>query len=356
MILSVRLRLLIGGASSKFFHLKELGDALTEFNIEYKLVHDVEVVNGFPSRNIKDWFQTLKKFNELVEEFRPDAVFVDRQVRFGLAAVKANLPLLVHLRGDYWSEIKWARETLYKDLIKRNVLWWKNRIAEKCFTNSTHILPICDYLSKIVKTRYPEKPITTFHQGIDPKRWYHVDGMELKHPCVGLLQSSMIWGKTQEMLILKDILEAFPNVTFYWVGDGPYRKDVLPLLSKHDNFKWLGSMQYPDKIREYLSEIDVYALISGIDMSPLTLLEAQLMKKPVIATNVGGIPELMKDHETGFLVEKGNQGDLIEKLSILLNDSKKAKLMGDVGKQFVEDNFSWNKIAKNLVSVLKTVK
>lgn len=349
------MRLLIGGASSKFFHLKELGSALKQYNVDYKLVHDTEIVNGFPSRNIKDWFKTLKEFKNLIDEFKPDTVFVDRQVHFGLAAIKANLPLIVHLRGDYWSEIKWARETLYKDPIKRNVLWWKNRIAEKCFKDSTYILPICDYLNKIVRSHYPDKPVTTFHQGIDPKRWYHVKGMELKHPCVGLLQSSMIWGKTKEMLILKNVLESLPNVTFYWVGDGPYRKDVLPLLSKYENFKWLGSMQYPDKIREYLSEIDIYALISGIDMSPLTLLEAQLMKKPVIATNVGGIPELMKDQETGFLVEKGNHIELTEKISILLNDNRKSRMMSEEGRQFVENNFSWDKIAKKLVSVLKTI-
>ena len=63
------------------------------------------------------------------------------------------------------------------------------------------------------------------------------------------------------------------------------------MLEKYENFHWLGSLEYPEKVREFLTEIDVYALISGIDMSPLSLQEAQLMEKPVIATNVGGIPE-----------------------------------------------------------------
>ena len=84
-------------------------------------------------------------------------------------------------------------------------------------------------------------------------------------------------------------------------------------------------MEYPKGVRQFLSEIDIYALISGIDMAPLTLLEAQLMKKPVIATNVGGIPELMKDKETGYLVKKGSSQELIDKLNILFSDSEKAK-------------------------------
>jgi glycosyltransferase involved in cell wall biosynthesis len=165
----------------------------------------------------------------------------------------------------------------------------------------------------------------------------------------------VIWGKAQEMLILEKVLKEMPDVTFYWVGDGPYREKILPVLEKYDNFKWLGALQYPDKVRQYLTEIDVYALVSGIDMSPLTLLEAQLMKKPVVATNVGGIPELMKDNETGFLVQKGNSEELIEKLLLLLNDKQKRENMGNMGRKFVEENFSWNKIAKEFVKDLKKI-
>jgi len=148
-------------------------------------------------------------------------------------------------------------------------------------------------------------------------------------------------------------LEAMPHVTFYWVGDGPYRHKILPLLNKYENFKWLGHMQYPDKVREYLSEIDVYALVSGIDMSPLTLQEAQLMSKPVVATRVGGIPELMKDGETGFLIEKGDAQGWIDKLGMLISDENKAKQMGKAGREFVEKTFSWDVIAKNFVDISK---
>jgi len=346
------LRLLIGGASSKIFHLKEFGEALKKQNSEYLLVHDIEIFSGFPSRKISNWFQTTKKLDKIISEFKPDAIMVDRQSHFGLAASKTNIPLFVHLRGDYWSEIIWAKETLYNDPLMRLVLWYKNRIAEQCFKNSKMILPICSYLKNIVDQRYPNKS-KVFYQGIDSSRWYSTEGMQLKHPCVGLLQGATIWGKTQEMLILEKILQKFPNVTFYWVGDGPYRGKILSKLKKYENFHWLGALQYPDKVREYLSEIDIYVLISGIDMSPLTLLEAQLMEKPVIATNVGGIPELMKDKETGYLVEKGNSIQLEEKIEILLNDSQKSKLMGIQGRKFVKGKFEWDVIAKGFLKSSK---
>ena len=88
-------------------------------------------------------------------------------------------------------------------------------------------------------------------------------------------------------------------------------------------------------------------------MSPLTLQEAQLMEKPVIATNVGGIPELMKDGETGFLIEKGSSTELFEKLSLLLDDLEKSNEMGKKGKNFVRDNFNLDKICNDFLNHLK---
>ncbi|VVC05918.1 Trehalose synthase [uncultured archaeon] len=257
------------------------------------------------------------------------------------------------LRGDYWSEIKWAKETLYKYPVKRMVLWWKDRIATKSFEGST-ILPICKYLQERVKEHYPNKTTEVIYQGIDPAKWYPVKGMELKHPCVGLLQGAWIWGKVREMLTLTKVLEEMPDVTFYWAGDGPYRDTILQHLKKFENFKWLGLLEYPNKVREYLSEIDVYALVSGIDMSPLTLLEAQLMEKPVVATKTGGIPELIANEKTGFLVEVGDHRRWMEKLRILINDSKKRQDMGLEGRKYVIENFSWDKVAKEFATFLNS--
>ena len=126
----------------------------------------------------------------------------------------------------------------------------------------------------------------------------------------------------------------------------------MPVLSKYDNFKWLGKLEYPDQVREYLSDIDVYALISGMDMSPLTLQEAALMEKPVIATSIGGIPELMNDSTTGYLVKPGDPNSIIEKISLLINDKQKAQQMGQAGRHFVEENFNWDKIAKRFIDIL----
>ena len=148
------MRLLIGGSSSKMFHLREFADVLKENNIETKLVLDVEYADGFPSRKMSRWFETNKKFKKLISEFQPDMILVDRQRHFALEASKTNIPLIIHLRGDYWKEIDMAKRTLYSSPPKKIVINKWDEIGEKCFSAADRILPICRYLEDVVKNFY----------------------------------------------------------------------------------------------------------------------------------------------------------------------------------------------------------
>lgn len=347
------IRLLLGAGQNKIYHMEKFSEALQKHDIDCKLVVDVEVCNGFPSKEISQWFNPYSKFDELVKQYKPDAVFVDRQIHFGLAAIKRNLPLFVKLRGDYWSEIEWAKNTIHSSLKSHFVIWLRSRIAEKCFSNATMILPFSDYLSGVVKSHYPNKPIMTLHDGLDLSQWHKTDVKSLRHPCVGLLQNASVWGKAKEMLMLTKVLEAMPEVTFYWAGDGVYRDQILSVLGKYANFKWLGALQYPDKVRDFLSEIDVYALITGYDTFGMTTLEAEIVKTPVIATSVGGTSEAMIENKTGFLVKQGSHKDVIEKLNALINDQRLRKEFGEAGHVFVKENFSWENIVKRFAPALR---
>ena len=346
------MKLLIGASKDFRFHLEQFADALMKQGTDCLVVNVTDYGSGFLGKDVKNWFSN-KKFKKLVQSFKPNLIIIDGRTVFGNYAVKIGIPLIYHMRGDEWAETKWALQTLRKITVERIIIRYRARRAEKCYEKSALIIPICRHLEKIVKQHHPNKKTNVLHGGITPSEWYPSEGMAFKHPCVGLLQRASIWGKAQEMLVLEDVLKAMPDVTFYWAGDGPYRDKILAALGGYENFKWLGPLQYPDKVREYLTEIDVYALVSGIDMSPLTLQEAQLMKRPVVATNVGGIPEIMKDGETGFLVEKGDAGGWVEKLSLLTNDEQKRKDMGEEGRRFVVENFNWNRIAREFLDILE---
>ena len=64
------LKLLIGGSSSKIFHLKEFSNSLEKIDIECKLVFDADYADGFPSRNFGNWLKSDKKFENLIKEFK----------------------------------------------------------------------------------------------------------------------------------------------------------------------------------------------------------------------------------------------------------------------------------------------
>jgi len=348
------LKLLIAyGSLGKLFHLEEFSKELEKQNVIVKLIKDTDYSSGFPSKKISEWFNGDKKFKKLIKEFGPDVIFTDRQSHFAVHSIKTGIPTFVLLRGHYWQEYFWGMKTLGKNLKTRMVIWFRNRISEKVFSEATAILPICKYLEDVVKKRYPQQNTGVFLEGIDSTRWYHVEKMELRNPCVGLVQDANWWGKTKELLILEQVLKKLPNVTFYWAGDGQYRERITKQLEKYENFHWLGRLEYPDNVRKFLETIDIYALITGMDLAPLTLKEAQLMGKPVIATDVGGDKEMMKDGETGYLVREGNPEDIIEKINELLENKIKSKEMGERGIEFVKKEFNWEKVAKNFLEIIK---
>jgi len=341
------------GSKGKYFHLKEFCNELEKLGVNCKLVKDSEFSNGFPSKKISSWFNGNEKYYRLIEEFKPDAIFVDRQTHFGLQSIKSGIPTFVLLRGHYWQEYFWAMKTLGKNLKIRTLIWYRNRISEKIFSEATAILPICEYLENVVKKKYPNQNTGIFLEGINSKRWFKSETMDLDHPCIGLVQDANWWGKTKELLVLEQVLKKMPEINFYWVGDGQYRNKILEKLNKFENFKWLGRLEYPDEIRKFLETIDIYALITGMDLAPLTLKEAQLMEKPVIATDVGGNKEMMVNEKTGFLDKEGDSEDIINKISQLLNNKELAKKMGQEGVKFVKSEFNWEKVAKKFLNILE---
>jgi len=341
------------GSRGKYFHMKEFADELIKLGMECKIVKDVDFSRGFPSKKIFEWFGGDKKFKKLIKEFEPDTIFVDRQTHFALHSIKSGIPTFVLLRGHYWKEYFWGMKTMGKNLKTRTAIWLRYRIAKKIFEEAAAVLPICKYLEEVVKDHYPKQNTEVFLEGINSKRWYQTEKMDLKHPCIGLVQDANWWGKTRELLVLEQVLQKMPNVHFYWIGDGQYRKKITDKLEKFDNFNWLGRLSYPDDVRKFLQTIDVYALITGMDLAPLTLKEAQLMKKPVIATDVGGNKEMMINKKTGFLVREGNHEDIIEKLSQLLENKQMAFEMGKEGAKFIQEEFNWEKVAKNFLKIIK---
>ena len=349
------MRLLIAVDKTRFFYMNQFASALKLKGVNCQIIDDLDIYgNSKFGKKYLRWMTTPKKIQNIIDEFKPDLILTERVSHFSSLITKMNIPLIIFLRGNYWHEIELGKQTLDKSKIKQFELSAKEKIAHKCFSKSAMILPICEHLEKITKEKYPENKIQVFYQGINEEDWFPEKGnRELKHPAIGFIQNANVWDKCKELLILPKILDSLPKVNFYLAGDGPFMEKILPSLEKYDNFHWLGSLEYPNKIREFLTEIDVYGLLSGMDMSPHTILEASIMKKPVLATNVGGIPESIQNEKTGYLIEEGNYNEWIKRINELIQDKEKINRMGINGHDFIIKNFLWGKIANEFLEIIK---
>ena len=349
------MRLLIGSrAQNRIFHWEEFSRHISALGVECKVVSNMDVVDGFPTKKIHKWIPSSKQFDVLIRDFKPDVILTDGLRHFGLVALKSNIPLIVYLAGDFWSEVQMARETLYKSFPRNLVIGRIEGMGEEILRGARAIIPISRYLEDIVHKKLPGKSTYVLGGVMDPSAWYPEKGMTLIHPCIGLVQKATIWGKTREMLVLKDVLERLPNVIFYWVGDGPYVYNIMRELGNYPNFKHLGSLDYPSGVRRFLTEIDIYALISGMDTYSLSLREAMMVGKPILATNVGGIPEIMEDGKSGLLVNAGDSNGIVEKISYLLDNPTNARQMGTYGKRLATENVSGNKIVSEFYEYVQS--
>ena len=147
------------------------------------------------------------------------------------------------------------------------------------------------------------------------------------------------------------------QVSFLVVGDGPLRRK---LEKEAYSLGLAGRIVFTGELlnaRDILPVLDIFVLPSFTEGFPLVLLEALAAGRPVVATSVGGIPEIVTDGRTGFLVKPGDPGELSRTNAILLDDPQKALTIASNGQDYVKSNFSAERMVKSVqeeyVSILR---
>ncbi|MDO8676902.1 MAG: glycosyltransferase family 4 protein [Candidatus Azambacteria bacterium] len=96
------------------------------------------------------------------------------------------------------------------------------------------------------------------------------------------------------------------------------------------------------KVPEALAQIDIFVYPSLHEGFGRSIMEALAMEKAVVATRVGGIPDLIKDGENGFLVLPGNPAALAEKIKEFMENKDLREKFGKAGREWVSKNYEWN--------------
>jgi len=203
------------------------------------------------------------------------------------------------------------------------------------------------------------KKLITIHNCVELHRFDEVTnaynnirqefGIGLDEPVVGFV------GRLQEVKAVRYLIESFvelrtiiPTVKLLIVGDGPLKaslQDYAQELGLSEQVIFAG---YRRDIPQVLNAMNVFVLPSLREDLPLSPIEAMAMRKPVVATNVGGIPEVVIDEETGFLVSPKDASALAKAIGRILQDESLAQKMGLAGRKRVEKKFSADAVSTRI--------
>jgi len=127
---------------------------------------------------------------------------------------------------------------------------------------------------------------------------------------------------------------------------------ALEAANLSGNFKFLGNVK-EDMLAAAYNCADLLVLPSIQEGQGIVLLEAEASAKPVVAFDVGGVNEALRNGETGLLVKRGNTDELADAVMRLLSDKNLRQKMGVNGRKFVLENYTWDICAEKMLSVYR---
>jgi len=166
------------------------------------------------------------------------------------------------------------------------------------------------------------------------------------------------------IMAMKDVIKEFPNAKLIICGAGPEEENLENLTKKlnlKENVIFVGYIKNSD-LPKYYTSSDIFILpsikVKGGDTEGLgvVLLEAMACGTPVIGSNTGGITDIIKHGESGFLVKPKDPEDIAEKIIVLLSNKELQQKFSEEGLKIVRERFSWNVIVKKFVKILRGTK
>jgi glycosyltransferase involved in cell wall biosynthesis len=191
--------------------------------------------------------------------------------------------------------------------------------------------------------------IRLIHSGIDPERFVHCAAAVTEREAVAVVGIVAALEERKGHRYLFEAAAALKRrghkIKYLVAGEGPARRQLeerVKALNLADEVRFCG---FVSDAPDFLSQIDIFILPSLYEGLGVAVLEAMAAGKPVIASRVGGLPELVADGETGLLVAPKNVEGLAEAIARLADDESLARAMGKKGAALARANFSLERMA-----------
>ncbi len=298
------------------------------------------------------------KLAGVIRRERPDIIHSQSWSGVDTALAKLLMPgvKLVHSEhGRSYSDLR--RQSLMRRMARRGLY----HVADSVFAISSEVREF--YCGQ---TGFSAERMQIIPNGIDTRRIDEADAKGIRAE-FGIAPDDFVFGTVARLDLTKDTMmlaRAFaaialprqnPKLKLLIVGDGEQRarlEEFVAMLGLNRIVIFAGMRR---DVPRLLRAMDVFALSSVSEGLPLTVLEAMAARLPVVATNVGALPELVEEGRTGFLVPIRHAAAMSDKFEAFLANRRLANILGEAARQKVVREFTMERMLRNYGEMYEAV-
>ena len=227
------------------------------------------------------------------------------------------------------------------------------------------VVAVSSDIERVLIGLYGSNRVSCIHNGIDLAAVRVTTSREALRRKWQIPEDAVVIGTVGRLVPVKGhailldatrILQAsIGNVALVLVGDGPLRKDLEANAKRLGLEKSVIFAGQQDQSYDFMNMMDVFVLPSLHEGIPMVVLEALALQRPVVATRVGGIPEVIEHGQTGFLAEPSDASSLARLLQRLVEDLPMAVSIGKAGRTRVEEKFTARTMAGKTAELYEQV-
>jgi len=296
-------------------------------------------------------FLAIRKIRQHIKHIKPDVIHVHgtRAGALGrLAAIGLNIPVI-------YTEHLWTKHYTINNVFIRwchMVGYWFLDLFTNVNIAVSHAVKEFLIDNNISRT----EKIKVIYNGIadtNLKAKVFQSDKEFVIASVGTL--NRIKGMQYLIRAMDRVHQEFPEAKLEIIGDGPFKNKLVKEVEKYKLKKIVKFVGFTNEVEKYLTKFDLYIQPSLSESFGLAIVQAMNIGLPVIATNTGGIPEVVTDGKSGVLVKPADSKELATAIIELLRNPKRGKIMGEMGRQDVRIKFNLEDMIDELESVYEEV-
>lgn len=319
------------------------GIVVEYFNISKKIISSTD--GNFKKLT---YLLILPKLRKIIQTFKPDIIHAHYASSYGLIAYLTSFkPIIISVWGG----------DVY-DFPKKNFM---TKLLLKLVLNSASMILSTSQNMMLEAKFYTKNKIKVIPFGIDLKKFHPTVKNNSDEIIIGIVKPLEKYYGIELLIESFNILShKFPeiNLRLLVVGDGSLRQKIEKMVNEYnlgDKVIFTGYITYSE-VEKYHNMMDIGCYPSVEESFGVSIIEASACEIPVVATLVGGIPELVQNNKTGFLVPANDVQSIVVALENLMINKELRIRFGKEGRNFVSQNYNWDRCVEMMMDSYEEIK